>query len=274
MRSRSPKSSSAKSKPVPARSVRAVLAYHGKYFSGWQAQKQGERTVQQVFEAALKKAAGQAPKLTAASRTDAGVHAHGQAVNFDLSTETIRKVSAGRGPSHFLFKLKEALNFHLPEDIAVREVRFAARGFSARFDAKAKLYRYSIHASRSKPVFDTDRVLWVHPDLDTAAMRQAARIFIGRHDFTAFSALTDDAEDRRRTILRFTVRRSGDRVTCDITGDAFLQHQVRIMVGTLIEVGKGQRPASDIARLLKTRDRLQAGRTAAPHGLALLKVYY
>lgn len=274
MRSRSPKSSSAKSKPAPARSVRAVLAYHGKHFSGWQAQKQGERTVEQVFRQALKKAAGQEPKLIAASRTDAGVHARGQVVQFDLTRELIRKVSGGRGPAHFLFKLRDALNFHLPEDVAVRDVRFVRPGFHARFGAKAKHYRYRIHASRSKPVFDADTVLWVHPDLDTDAMRAAAKAFVGRHDFTAFSALTDDAEDRRRTIRAFTVRRSGDRVTCDIMGDAFLQHQVRIMVGTLIEVGKGRRPASDIARLLKTRDRLQAGRTAAPHGLTLVKVYY
>lgn len=217
---------------------------------------------------------GQEPKLIAASRTDAGVHAKGQVVQFDLASDHIRNVSAGRGDAHFLFKLKDALNFHLPDDVAVREVRFARPGFHARFGAASKRYRYQIHASRSKPVFDADTVLWVHPDLDTDAMRKAAKAFVGRHDFTAFSALTDDAEDRVRTITRFDVRRSGDRVTCDITGDAFLQHQVRIMIGTLVEIGKGRRPASDVARLLKAKDRLQAGRTAAPHGLTLLKVYY
>jgi tRNA pseudouridine(38-40) synthase len=131
-----------------------------------------------------------------------------------------------------------------------------------------------IHASRSKPVFDVDTVLWIHPDLDVDAMRAAAKAFVGRHDFTTFSALTDAAENRIRTIRKFFIRRSGDRIVFDIVGDAFLQHQIRIMVGTLIEIGKGRRPASDVRRLLKARNRLQAGRTAAPHGLTLLKVYY
>lgn len=241
-----------------------MLAYHGKNFSGWQVQKQGERTVEQVFAAALKKVSGQEPKLIAASRTDAGVHAKGQVVQFELF------------PSKTLtpFKLKEALNFHLPEDVAVRDLRPAPAGFNARFGSKAKDYRYEIHASRAKPVFDADTVLWVHPDLDAGAMREAAKAFVGRHDFTSFSALTDDAEDRVRTVTRFAIRRAGDRIVCDIAGKTFLQHQIRIMVGTLIEVGKGRRPVADVRRLLKARNRLQAGRTAAPHGLTLLKVYY
>ncbi len=264
MQSKSPKSSSGKNKPAAARSYRAVLAYHGKKFSGWQTQQQGERTVQQVFEAALKKASGQEPKLTAASRTDAGVHAKGQVVQFELFPSK----------NLTLFKLKEALNFHLPDDVAVRDLRFAPPGFNARFGSKAKHYRYEIHASRAKPVFDVDTVLWVHPDLDVDAMREAAQSFVGRHDFTSFSALTDDAEDRVRTITRFAIRRSGDRIVCDIVGKSFLRHQIRIMMGVLVEVGKGRRPASDVRRLLKAKDRLQAGRTAAPHGLALLKVYY
>lgn len=253
---------------TPHRIVKATLAYHGAKFSGWQIQRQGERTVQGVLEAALKKVLGHTPKLVAASRTDAGVHALGQVVQFSLTAKGIGNFTPRR--------LQEALNFHLPADAAVVKVEFipSGRRFHARHSPTAKHYRYRIHASRTKPVFDTDTCIWVHPDLDTQRMREAARFFVGKHDFTAFSARTETCEDRRRTIRTFSIKRSGARLTLDIVGDGFLQHMVRIMVGTLIEVGKGRRPASDVERLLKSKSRHDAGRTAAPHGLTLIKVQY
>lgn len=263
--------------PKPARTVKATVAYHGGKFSGWQIQRQGERTVQGVLEAALKKTIGCVPKLVAASRTDAGVHALGQIVQFELAPAehaakpglTTRKPLTAR-------QLQEALNFHLPMDAAVLKIQFipASKKFHARHSPKAKHYRYLIHASRTKPVFDTETCIWVHPDLDTDKMREAARFFIGRHDFTAFSARTETSPDRRRTIQTFSIKRTGARLTIDVVGDGFLQHMIRIMVGTLVEIGKGTRPVSDVPRLLKSGDRLEAGRTAAPHGLTLLKVYY
>ncbi len=233
-----------------------------------------------MFEEALFKVTGTRPQLIAASRTDTGVHALGQVIQFDLPAGQPARPQKGarhtQAPAAPLTeeRLKTALNFHLPEDVAVRSLVFARPGFNARFSAKAKHYRYLIHASRSKPVFDQDTCAWVHPGLDVGLMREAARSFVGRHDFTSFSSAKDDAKDRRRTVRKLSIRRSGDRVTCDIIGDAFLQHQVRIMIGTLIEIGKGMRPVSDIPKLLTVGDRLKAGRTAAPHGLALLKVYY
>ena len=264
----------------PARIVKATIAYHGAAFSGWQIQRQGERTVQGVLEAALKKTIGRVPKLVAASRTDAGVHALGQVVQFALESETPAALSDPNGRSArrplTAQRLREALNFHLPADAAVLKVQFipASQKFHARHSPKAKHYRYRIHASRTKPVFDTDTCIWVHPDLDTDKMREAARFLVGKHDFTAFSARTETAQERRRTIRIFSIKRSGARLTIDIVGDGFLQHMIRIMVGTLIEIGKGTRPVSDVARLLKSGNRLEAGRTAAPHGLTLVKVYY
>jgi tRNA pseudouridine38-40 synthase len=263
-----------------SRSVKAIVAYHGLNFSGWQIQRQGERTVQAVFEEALFKVTGHRPQLIAASRTDTGVHAQGQVIQFDFPAgqparrhKGARNIHAPAAPLT-AERLQVALNYHLPEDVVVRSLAFARPGFNARFGAKAKHYRYLIHASRSKPVFDKDTCIWVHPSLDVDRMREAAGFFVGRHDFTSFSSASDDARDRRRVIRKLAIRRSGDRVTCDIIGEGFLQHQVRIMIGTLIEIGKGMRPVSDIPRLLRLKNRLKAGRTAAPHGLTLLKVYY
>lgn len=253
--------------PKP-RVVKATIAYHGAKFSGWQIQRQGERTVQAVFEDALKKATGEKPKLIVASRTDAGVHALGQVVQFELPAAQFPKKPLAAE------RLRDKLNHYLPEDVAVRRIQFMRPSFNARYGPRAKQYRFQIYAGRVRPVVDLDTCVWVRPGLDEKPMREAARFFLGRHDFTSFSALTDDCEDRRRTITRFSIRRSGDRITCDIVGDSFLQHMIRIMMGTLIDIGKGDRPVSDIPKLLASKNRLQAGRTAAPHGLTLLKVYY
>jgi tRNA pseudouridine38-40 synthase len=252
---------------VKSRLIKATVAYHGAKFSGWQIQRQGERTVQSVFESALQKVTRQRPQLVVASRTDAGVHASRQIIHF--------KLTAGQRSGELTAdRLRDALNFHLPQDVAVKQVQFMTGRFDARRGSKKKHYRYEIHASRVKPVFDTDTACWVRMNLNVDWMRRAAQDFVGRHDFTSFSALSDDCEERTRTILSFTVKRSGDRIICDIVGDSFLQHMIRIMMGTLIEIARGHRPRTDIPRLLKAKNRLLSGPTAAPHGLTLVKVYY
>lgn len=248
---------------IPTRVIKAALAYHGAGFKGWQAQRERERTAQSVFEAALEAVTGAKISVAAASRTDAGVHAEGQVIHFALAT---------RLP---LWKLRNALNFHLPKDLVVRSVRFAPKGFHARFLAKQKVYRYRILNSPVKPVFGLDTGLWIPQPLDLAAMREAASDLIGTHDFRAFAAPADARVNSVRTLSQIHLKRSPGRVL-EVTyrGDGFLQHMVRIITGTLIEIGRGKRPASEMAEILRSRDRHRAGVTARPHGLTLVGVYY
>ena len=240
---------------------RAVVEYDGTDFSGWQRQD-GQRTVQGVIEDTIRQVIGESVFVRAAGRTDAGVHADGQVVTFDLLQPM---------PPHGLLR---GLNSILPSDVALLEAAEAAPDFDARFSARGKVYRYTVwnHMVRSPR---RARTSWyVRQTLDLEAMRATAALLIGEHDFRAFRASDCDRKTTRRLVRRLDVERQGAVVTFDVEATAFLKNMVRILVGTLIDVGRGRLEPAIVSRMLETGDRTVGGMTAPACGLTLLRVIY
>jgi tRNA pseudouridine38-40 synthase len=240
-----------------------LLEYDGTGFVGWQTQAQGV-SIQSVLEAAASRLArGEKVGATAAGRTDAGVHASGQVVHLDLPQ--------AMAPS----KLRDALNFHLrPHAIAVIDAALVADEWSARFSAIGRAYRYGILNRRARPALRAGQVWHVQRSLDADRMAEAARLLLGRHDFTSFRAMACQARSPLRTLDRLDVIRSGELVEIVAEARSFLHHQVRNMVGTLKLVGDGAWPVERVAEALAARDRRAAGPTAPATGLCLTAVRY
>jgi tRNA pseudouridine38-40 synthase len=262
--------------PAPPRNLRLLLAYDGSAFHGWQRQP-GLRTVQACLEEALARIAGEPAHLFGSGRTDAGVHALGQVAHLATSCP----IPAGN--------LLKALNDALPPEVRVLRAEDAPLGFHPRYDSKSKLYRYRILQAAICPPFIW-RYVWHYPyPLDRRRMAQAARAFLGEHDFTSFaaSAQADDFADPRaeserksksmvRRIMSSRVLWSERRriLVYEVEGSGFLHHMVRNIVGTLVEVGRGAMEAGGMERILNARDRTKAGPTAPAQGLCLVGVKY
>ena len=246
------------------RRFRLLLEYDGTDFSGWQVQP-SSRSVQGVLEDALREITGESRRVSPAGRTDAGVHALGQVAHFDC--ETPLEVPA----------LGRALNAVLPRDVAVLDLAVAASDFHARHDAVAKLYVFRI-LNRVAPSPVRGRFTWhLRSPLDVAAMAEAGAGVVGTHDFSAFRGAPGGVEEDvspRRTLHRLDVVAHGDEVRIEAEGRSFLRHMVRNLAGTLVEVGQGRRPISDMAKVLESRDRANAAATAPAHGLCLERVRY
>lgn len=241
--------------------IRLTLEYDGTAYAGWQLQPNG-LSVQEVVEGALARVLGEKVRLTSSGRTDAGVHARGMVAHFE--TQKVLPLAAYR----------EGVNRHLPHDIAVKEAQEAPAGFHARFSARGKWYRYQISASSARSPL-LARFSWhVRGELDLAAMREAATFFAGRHDFAAFRGAGCEARTTEREIFSVEVEQEGELLAIDVKGEGFLRNMVRVMVGTLVEVGLGRRSPSDIPHLLREGSRPLAGRTAPPQGLCLMEVWY
>jgi tRNA pseudouridine38-40 synthase len=241
---------------------RITLEYDGSGFVGWQRQA-GGASVQEAVEDAIRAFSGEDARVTAAGRTDAGVHALGQVAHFDVArefpTDTVR----------------DAVNFHLkPSAVAVLACAVAAPDFHARFSATARVYRYRILNRRARPALAAGRVWWVPAPLDHEAMGRAAARLIGRHDFTSFRAALCQARSPVKTLDRLDVARDGDEIRIEARARSFLHHQMRAMVGTLKLVGAGKWTENDVARALAARDRAAAGPTAPASGLYLVEVAY
>lgn len=241
---------------------RLTLEYDGTPFAGWQ--RQADRpSVQQVLEEAIARFSGETPTTQAAGRTDAGVHALGQVVHFDL----VRPWDAGR--------IREALNFHLkPWPVAVVASALAGDTFEARFSATARHYEYRILNRRARPALEENRVWHVPVPLDAARMHEAAQGVTGRHDFTTFRDSQCQANSPVRTLDRLEVRREGEHVVVTAGARSFLHHQVRSLVGSLKLVGEGRWPVSGMAAALAARDRARCGTLAPAAGLYLTRVDY
>lgn len=245
------------------RRLRLVLAYDGTEFHGWQRQA-GVRTVQEVLEDVLRHVLRHPVQVAGASRTDAGVHALRQ----------VAAVTTNVGmPNENLLR---AIGHRLPPDVALVHVADAAGGFHPSRDALGKLYRYRIYNSPQRPVSSLcGRYTWhVWYPLDSARLREAAGLFVGRHDFAGFASAGSPRETTVRTIRRVGMRRRGRELAVDVEGDGFLYRQVRNMVGALVEVARGHWPMERLARLLQVGDRSLAGPTAPPQGLHLQWVRY
>jgi tRNA pseudouridine38-40 synthase len=238
-----------------------ILEYDGAAYHGWQVQP-GLATIQGRLQEALAGLAGGPVLVTGAGRTDAGVHALGQVASFEAPIRLEPGV------------LQRALNAELPRDIVVVQAAEAAPDFDARFSARSKTYRYTLLRRAYPSAWHAGRVLFVPHALDAAAMIEASRSIVGCHDFSAFRAGTCAAKSPVRTVHEALWRADGDFWHFEITANAFLQHMVRILVGTLLEVGRGRRTAAALAELLASRDRRLAGKTAPPHGLCLVGVQY
>jgi tRNA pseudouridine38-40 synthase len=240
-----------------------LLEYDGAPFVGWQRQASG-LSVQEVLEAAAARLnRGVVPAIIAAGRTDAGVHAEGQVVQMTIASELPPE------------RLREALNYHTrPHPVVVLAMAPAPPGWSARFSAIRRVYRYRILNRPARPALQRGRVWHLPRPLDAAAMHAAAQTLLGRHDFSAFRAASCQARSALRTLDRLDVVRIGEEIVITAEARSFLHHQVRNMVGTLVEVGLGRRPVSWPRAVLDGRDRRHAGQTAPPDGLTLTEVRY
>ncbi len=237
------------------------IEYDGTAYNGWQRQKTG-LGVQQRVEEALQIVANHPVEVTCAGRTDTGVHASGQVVHFD--TDSVRD---DRG---WLL----GANSNLPADICVTWAQPVADDFHARFSATGRNYRYRILNRLQRSAIHRDWAWWVHQPLDSNRMHEAAQQLLGEHDFSAFRAAGCRANTASRNITRIAVTRDGDWVTLTVSANAFLQHMVRNITGTLAAVGLGERSIGWLAEVLKSRDRKKGGIAAPPHGLTLVSVDY
>lgn len=269
-----------------------TLAYDGSEFCGWQRQPT-VRTVQGEFQRAWQAITGEKAHVAAAGRTDAGVHAAGQVVSIETNAEIVPR------------KLVLALNFALPEDVVVRSVEPAPKGFHATRDAQRKRYRYALLNDRRRPLLLRKYVWHVPTPLDAEAMHRCGQELVGTHDFASFQSVGSERESTVRTIDLLEVRRGGampidaperatvastrestlgsfapfgpeadSLVTIDVRGDGFLYNMVRAIAGTLIVVGRGRRGNGWLSDVLSAKDRCAAGQTAPPRGLSLLEVEY
>jgi tRNA pseudouridine38-40 synthase len=241
---------------------RLLIEYDGRPYHGFQAQA-ALPSVQGALEAAIKKFCGEDLRVSAAGRTDTGVHATGQVVHVDLAkawpADTVRN----------------ALNFHLmPNPIAVLAAEVAVGDWHSRFSAIGRRYRYRILNRMSPPALDQGRVWHVKKPLDAGAMHEAAQVLVGHHDFTTFRDLACQAKSPMKTLDVADVRREGEEVILEFASRSFLHRQVRSMTGTLVEVGVGRWTKADVAAALAARDRKACGPVAPAEGLYLTGVSY
>jgi tRNA pseudouridine38-40 synthase len=244
------------------KTFKLTIAYDGTGLVGWQRQAAGI-SVQGLLEDAFSDLDGRGVAVTGAGRTDAGVHALGQVASVAIAREI--------DPPGIL----RAINVRLPPSIRIVDAVEAAPDFHARFDARNKAYRYRIWNADVMSPFERAYAWHVpSPMLDAAAMAAAARLLEGSHDFAAFQTAGGETHSSRRTVLASRVDRAGALITFEIVGDGFLRHMVRSIAGTLVEAGRGRRPASWLGDVLRSRDRAAAGPTAPPEGLFLVSVSY
>ena len=243
------------------RNIRLDLCYDGTRYNGWQRQKVHDNTIQGKIETALSRILGEPIEISASGRTDTGVHARGQVANFHTESRMDCE------------EILEQLRRYLPEDIGVYSCREVSPRFHSRLNALEKTYQYRVWNSEMPCVFDRRFVAEFPEELDVDAMQAAALLLLGTHDFSAFCANRKMKKSTVRTIKAFTVEHVGEEIRFTVTGNGFLHNMVRILVGTLIEVGRGERNLESIPELFGGK-REQAGFLAPGKGLCLMEVRY
>ncbi len=241
--------------------IALALEYDGSDFVGWQSQRNG-RTVQDVVTAAVAFVANDPVSLSAAGRTDRGVHAAMQVVHFDTAAE--------RTPYQWV----QGINANLPPDVSVHWACPVAADFDARRSATFRRYRYTLLERETRPALVRDRVWWLRNPVDCARMLHAATLWLGERDFSSFRAAGCQSTTPMRRLISVTAERDGARVMLDFVANAFLHHMVRNLVGTLVEVGQGRRSPDSALQLMQARDRRLAAATAPAQGLTLIGVGY
>ncbi|MEX2536720.1 MAG: tRNA pseudouridine(38-40) synthase TruA [Trueperaceae bacterium] len=246
------------------RRIRLTLEYDGTDFYGWQQQKRtGERTVQAVVENAVAKLPGEHGRLTAAGRTDAGVHALAMVAHIDTSSDIADE------------KLRRAINAHLPADVVVLSLITVAPDFQAQFDCYYRRYLYRLRVVRDEPhgmALDRNRALLIHRHLDVLAMQTACRSFEGLHDFASFA--TQETRNTERRLFICELREEVSELHLHVAAEGFLRNMVRSIVGTLLWVGSGKLRPQDVPSIIEARDRARAGQNVPAHGLYFVEAGY
>lgn len=239
-----------------------ILSYDGTRYFGWEHQPNTDMTIQGKLEQVLSRMTEQEVEVIGAGRTDAGVHARGMAANARLETEFSET------------EIRDYMNHYLPDDICVREVRQASDRFHSRYNALGKTYRYTCYVGDTKPLFDRKYVYVPEERPDAERMRRAAEYLVGTHDFASFCSNPKMKKSTVRKVDRIEIVQKGPYLTFTYHGTGFLQHMVRILTGTLLEVGYGKREPESMESLLEARQRALAGFTAPAKGLCLMRVDY
>lgn len=247
-----------------------TLAYDGSKYRGWQVQKDTDLTIQGKIQNVLFSLAKEPVEVIGSGRTDTGVHAIGQVANFHMN-----EILKEDGSCYDEEDIKNYLNRYLPEDIAVTEIEKVDERFHSRYHARQKTYRYRIHTSLVPNVFERKYVYtYLDEKIDTERMRAAAEYLVGEHDFASFCGNRKMKKSTVRTIYSIQISVENDEIIIDYTGNGFLQNMVRILTGTLIEVGTGRKEPEQIEEILRLRNRELAGYTAPAQGLCLMRVTY
>lgn len=243
------------------KNYKMTIAYDGSRYYGWEHQPDRD-TIQGKLETVVSRMCDAPVDVIGAGRTDAGVHARAMVANAVMDTD--------KSPD----EIRDYMNRYLPDDIAVKDVREASERFHARYKAVGKLYTYTCFDGNVKPVFGRKYVTVLDYKPDVAAMQEAASYLEGKHDYKSFCGNSHMKKSTVRVVDKIEVVRKGDYIYFNYHGTGFLQNMVRILTGTLLEVGKGKRRPEDVIRILEALDRKQAGYTAPPEGLTLMRVDY
>lgn len=243
------------------KNYKLIIGYDGTRYFGWEHQP-GKETIQGKLENVLGHLSEQEVEIIGAGRTDGGVHARAMVANVFLDIEMTPEA------------LRDYMNRYLPDDIVIREVREASDRFHARYNATGKTYCYTCFDGVTKPLFDRKYVWRVERPLQIEKMRAGAAYLMGRHDFMSFCKNPQKKKSTVREIDRIEITRKGDYVTLSFHGTGFLRNMVRILTGTLVDVGLGRIPPERVGEILEAKDRLAAGETAPPQGLCLMEVDY
>ena len=243
------------------RNIKLTIEYDGKKFNGWQKQPD-KPNIQGEIENAIKEITGEEVELYASGRTDAGVHSLGQIANF--KTESKIEIS----------KLPVAINSKLKKSIVIKKAEEVEENFHSRYNAKGKKYKYIINNSLTGSAIYRDLEYHMPVKLDTEKMKEAIKYFEGEHDFKAFRSSGTSNKNSVRTIHKAEIKEEGDRIIIELTGNGFLYNMVRIIAGTIVDVGLGKIEPKTIPEIISSKDRTKAGKTLPAHGLYLVEVYY
>ena len=243
--------------------LKLEIEYEGTNYCGWQVQNRtSKKSIQETIEKALRKILQEKVKLIASGRTDAGVHALAQVANF----KTTSKIP--------LENLQKALNSNLADDISIHKIENAGANFHSRFDAKSKIYRYTILNRTYPSALSRNTVYFCTYPLNAALMLRESRFLLGKHNFKSFQLTQKKERNPVKTIKKICIRKNKDLIQIDIEADGFLYNMVRSIVGTLIEIGRGKLVPGSLKKILHAKSRKLAGPTAPARGLVLLKVKY
>lgn len=243
------------------KNIKLTIEYDGTNYNGWQKQKQG-KTIQESIEKAIEKIIKEEVSITGSSRTDSGVHAKGMIANF---------MTESRVPPE---RFREAINTKLPDDIAIIKSEEVPLEFHSRYNSKGKTYCYTLINRREKVALLKNYVYHVVEPLDVKRMEETCKYFIGKHDFSAFKTNGSSVKTTVRTISDLHIEKDNEFIKIFVTADGFLYNMVRIIVGTLVEVGLGKKKPEEVLSAINTGNREESGHCAPPNGLVLEKVYY